>query len=174
MPIPIEETYHYCPRCGTKNDAPGKIPFRCGECQMTLFFGPVAAVGGLIVNASNELLLVRRARDPGKGQWGLPGGFVDRGETIEQALEREVYEETQLRLVSEELFLTYPNHYNYHGVLSQVIDLFYICRAVDTEDIKLEPTELDAFVWAEPDQTHLENMAFVSNRHAIECWMKLT
>ncbi|MCA9138525.1 MAG: NUDIX domain-containing protein [Planctomycetales bacterium] len=169
---PIEETYLYCPRCGTKHEDPGKVPFRCAACQMTLFFGPVAAVGGLIVNPSNQLLLVRRARDPGKGQWGLPGGFVDRGETVKQALKREVYEETKLRLETLDLFLTYPNHYNYHGVVSHVIDLFYICRPVDPDCIKLEPTELDAFVWTEPDQTHLENMAFASNRHAIECWME--
>ncbi|MEO1616386.1 MAG: NUDIX domain-containing protein, partial [Planctomycetota bacterium] len=83
--IPIEQAYHFCPRCGAAAESVGQVPFQCGKCGFSHYFGPVAAVGGLIVNDADELLLVRRARDPGKGKWGLPGGFVDRGETIEQA-----------------------------------------------------------------------------------------
>ena len=93
MAVSIENTYEFCPRCGARNAKPGSVPFRCNECGFTAWFGPVAAVGGLILNAAGELLLVRRARDPGKGRWGLPGGFVDRGETIEEGLIREVAEE---------------------------------------------------------------------------------
>lgn len=171
MTIPIEQAFLYCPRCATKHADPGKVPFRCGKCGFTQFFGPVAAVGGLIVNDANELLLVRRARDPGKGKWGLPGGFVDRGETIEDALSREVYEETQLRLKTIELLVTFPNQYNYHGIVSEVIDLFYVCRAADPITIVLEQSELESFVWVHPTQEHLVNMAFVSNRRAVEHWM---
>lgn len=170
MTIPIEQAFLHCPRCATKHHQPGNVPFRCGNCEFTLFFGPVAAVGGLIVNEANELLLVRRARDPGKGKWGLPGGFVDRGETIEEALSREVYEETQLRLKTTELLVTFPNRYNYRGIVSDVIDLFYVCRAVDPMSIVLERSELESFSWVHPSSEHLTNMAFVSNRRAIECW----
>lgn len=171
MTVPIEQAYLHCPRCGTEHSDPGRVPFRCSDCALTLYFGPVAAVGGLIVNQDDELLLVRRARNPGKGQWGLPGGFVDRGETVEQALEREVYEETRLRLDSLDLLMTYPNRYDYHGIVSPVIDLFYVCRAVDPIEVKLEPTELDDYAWVVPDATYLDNMAFPSNRRAVEVWM---
>lgn len=171
MSIGIEEAYLYCPRCGGPTSEKGSIPFRCSDCGFSIFFGPVAAVGGLIVNEKGELLLVRRARDPGKGKWGLPGGFVDRGETIEQALAREVAEETKLRLASTELLVTFPNKYDYQGVVAPVIDLFYVCRSAAPHVIELEPTELDHFEWAIPTKTHLDDMAFVSNRRAIEFWM---
>lgn len=171
MNTPIEQAYLHCPRCAAKHPRPGNVPFRCGQCDFTLFFGPVAAVGGLIVNGANELLLVRRARDPGKGQWGLPGGFVDRGETIEEALAREIYEETRLRLDTLDLLVTYPNQYDYKGILSQVIDLFYVCHAVDPAQIELEASELDDFIWTRPGQEHMTKMAFESNRRAIEYWM---
>lgn len=171
MSIAIEEAYLYCPRCGGPTTEKGSVPFRCGDCGFSIFFGPVAAVGGLIVDELGRLLLVRRARNPGKGKWGLPGGFVDRGETIEQALAREVVEETQLRLKTTELMVTFPNQYDYQGVVAPVIDLFYVCRAVDPNAIHLEPTELDHFEWAIPTEKHLADMAFVSNRRAIEFWM---
>jgi ADP-ribose pyrophosphatase len=171
MSIPIEQAFQYCPRCATKHDDPGRVPFRCGECGFAVFFGPVAAVGGLIVNATGQLLLVRRARDPGKGKWGLPGGFVDREETIEEALTREVYEETRLRLDTTELLVTFPNRYDYSGVVTSVIDLFYVCRAADPISVELEAAELDEFAWVMPTRAHLDKMAFPSNRRAIEFWM---
>ncbi|OYP28860.1 NUDIX hydrolase [Rhodopirellula sp. MGV] len=172
MTTAIEKTYKYCPRCGSEHSDPGKIPFRCTECNFTQFFGPVAAVGALIVDESNRVLLVRRSRDPGKGCWGLPGGFVDAGETVEQALTREIAEETELSVESMELLMTFPNQYNYRGVVSQVIDLFYICHVSNPDAIRLEPSELDAFVWTVPDQEHLDHMAFDSNRRAVERWLE--
>jgi len=54
---------------------------------------PILGVGGIIFNG-NRVLLARRNQEPGKGQWSLPGGMVELGETLEQALVREIREET--------------------------------------------------------------------------------
>jgi ADP-ribose pyrophosphatase len=169
----IESVYYFCPRCAEPNDQVGEIPFRCNRCGMAAFFGPVAAVGALVTNARDELLLVRRAREPGKGCWGLPGGFVDRNETVESALARELKEETQLIVTSCQLLMTYPNQYNYGGVIAPVIDLFYRCEVESPDNISLAADELDHHVWADPKAEHLENMAFRSNRIAIEHLMSL-
>lgn len=169
---PIEKAFRYCPSCQTPNDNPGEIPFRCHECGFAFFFGPVAAVGGLIVNEDQELLLVRRARDPGKGQWGLPGGFVDRGESIEEALRREVTEETQLKVTELSLLTTGPNNYTYAGVTADVIDLFFVCKVHANAKIQLEPSELTEFKWCVPTKRELNNMAFPSNRIAVEQWLQ--
>jgi ADP-ribose pyrophosphatase len=168
---PIEAVYRFCPRCGAPNDHVGSIPFRCDRCRLASFFGPVAAVGALVTNDDDELLLVRRARDPGKGCWGLPGGFVDRNETIEAALMREVMEETKLQVTSHKLLMTHPNQYNYEGVIAPVIDLFFRCDVHAESEISLDPKELEHHVWAHPTAQHLDNMAFPSNRIAIEYWM---
>lgn len=169
---PIENAYQYCPRCGAGHDDPGLIPFRCCECGLTQFFGPVAAVGGLIINERNELMMVRRARDPGKGKWGLPGGFVDRNETIEEALAREVLEETNLVIASANYLMSRPNEYVYGGIESPVIDLFYVCKVESLAPFRLDLEELEHHEWTRPDRAHLDEMAFESNRIAIEAWLK--
>lgn len=56
---------------------------------------PILGVGALIVN-DGRILLVERGREPLKGWWSLPGGVVEVGERLEQALRREVLEETGL------------------------------------------------------------------------------
>ena len=170
---PIEQAFRFCPSCGVANQGGGSIPFRCPQCGFAFFFGPVAAVGGLIINRNDEVLLVRRARDPGKNQWGLPGGFVDRDETIEEALVREVLEETTLVVTDCSLMLTGPNRYTYAGVTADVIDLFYLCRVEDEQCIRLAPSELSEYRWCVPGEEYLEDMAFVSNRRAIEHWLKI-
>jgi 8-oxo-dGTP diphosphatase len=59
---------------------------------------PIVAVGAVIVDAG-RVLLVRRGQEPLKGEWSLPGGAVESGETLAAALAREVREETCLDVV---------------------------------------------------------------------------
>ena len=168
---PLAEAYRYCPRCGCENAALGSIPFLCSQCSFAEYFGPVAAVGGIIVNARDEILLVRRARDPGLGKWGLPGGFVDPGETVEEALQREILEETGLNVGEFRFLLSLPNEYRHRGLISPVIDFFFEVKLLGEAKISLAEDELDHFEWAIPPHRHFENMAFLSNRLAIEHWM---
>ncbi|TWT89408.1 NUDIX hydrolase [Neorhodopirellula pilleata] len=170
---PIEQAFRFCPSCGVANQGGGSIPFRCLECGFAFFFGPVAAVGALIINSDNNVLLVRRSRNPGKNQWGLPGGFVDRDETIEEALAREVLEETSLVVRDCSLMLTGPNRYTYAGVTADVIDLFYLCSVENEQSVELAASELNDYRWCVPGPEYLDDMAFFSNRRALEHWLKI-
>ena len=55
-------------------------------------------VGAVVRDGEGRFLLVRRARDPQAGRWSLPGGRIEAGETPEEALAREVWEETGLEV----------------------------------------------------------------------------
>ena len=64
---------------------------------------PIVAVAALIFNDNGEILLVKRGAEPGKGLWSIPGGAVELGEKLEDALKREVLEETGLVIEPIEL-----------------------------------------------------------------------
>lgn len=63
---------------------------------------PLCAVGAIVL-AKGEILLVRRDREPSKGQWSLPGGRVEWGESLTEACAREVREETAVEIEVEGL-----------------------------------------------------------------------
>ena len=58
----------------------------------------VPCVGALVFDAAGRLLLIRRGHAPHEGLWSVPGGRVETGESLEAAVEREVFEETGLRV----------------------------------------------------------------------------
>ena len=60
----------------------------------------VPCVGAVIHDAAGRLLLIRRGHDPHRGLWSLPGGRIDAGESPEQAVVREVREETGLEVLA--------------------------------------------------------------------------
>ena len=88
----------FCSNCGNYNKF-GKIDgnqrFFCPECD-TIHYENPKPTATLICPRNNEILLVKRALDPGKGLLGLPGGFIEKGESPEVAAKRELKEETGL------------------------------------------------------------------------------
>lgn len=91
--------YHYCPQCATpltESHVFGQIRPKCKQCGF-IYWGDFSLGVGGILWRDNKVLLVRRAHNPGKGMWTIPGGYVDRDEKIEDAAAREIYEETMVR-----------------------------------------------------------------------------
>lgn len=90
--------WNYCPICGTSlvptNDGEKLIPY-CAECLRFYYRNPVPAAC-CFVRQGDALLFVQRSIEPARGLWTLPGGFVELGESSEEAAVRELYEETGL------------------------------------------------------------------------------
>ena len=89
------EKFRFCPVCGSsKWEIHNFKSKQCGDCGFTYYGNPSAANVALIINEKNELLVVRRKKDPAKGTLDLPGGFTDMEESGEQGVIREVLEES--------------------------------------------------------------------------------
>ena len=70
---------------------------------------PSLTVDIFIYNENHEFILIKRKNDPFKDCWALPGGFVDYGETTEDAAVREAKEETSIDVELERLFNVYSD-----------------------------------------------------------------
>lgn len=64
---------------------------------------PIAGVGAVISNAAGQVLLIRRGQPPRLGQWSIPGGKLEWGESLKEGLRREILEETGLGVDIERL-----------------------------------------------------------------------
>ena len=131
MQHPLSD-FRYCPHCGSpsfaENDTFSK---RCAACGFTYYPDAAAATVAVIVNDRNELLCVRRGREPARGTLDLPGGFVDPGEGITDGLLREVREETGGEVADYAFLFSLPNTYLYSGHLVHTADAFFRCRLCD-------------------------------------------
>ena len=81
-----------------------RVRLICAQCGEVAYCNPKILVT-TIVAWGHRVLLCRRAGPPAQGRWALPGGFVETGETMEEAAARETLEETGVQLAPHELRL---------------------------------------------------------------------
>jgi ADP-ribose pyrophosphatase YjhB (NUDIX family) len=87
----------FCSYCGEKlieKSFQERNHWYCQTCDRIHYENPFPAVAALVLNQDEQLLLVKRAVEPAKGKWCLPGGFIEIDESIEEAVLRELKEET--------------------------------------------------------------------------------
>ena len=96
---PVRFEWNHCPICSQTlepaDDGQSVRPY-CAQCRRFYYSNPIPAACCFLTNERDELLLVQRSVEPRKGLWTLPGGFIELGETTEEAALRELQEETGL------------------------------------------------------------------------------
>ena len=132
----------------------------CPECSRVIFYDPKVAVI-CIVPRNGKVLMIRRSTDLGYGLWGLPGGYVDRGEVVEVAAAREVWEETGLEVAVGGLIGLFSESGN------PVIVAAYIGRETGgTLAAGPEALEVEFF-----DVDNLPELAFPRDREVLVRWV---
>jgi len=101
----------YCPDCGDKTqqsipDGDNRLRAVCSSCDIIHYQNP-KIIAGCIPVWEDKVLLCKRAISPRKGFWTLPAGFMELGETTEQAAVRETIEEAQAVVCVDELYTVF-------------------------------------------------------------------
>ena len=103
----VKEHWHemdevsFCHQCGSpvelRRMKDGHTRPVCTACGAVVFLNP-KVVAGVITQVDGKLVMIKRKMNPGAGRWSIPAGFVDRGETVEEAATREFREESGLEV----------------------------------------------------------------------------
>ena len=164
----IDPPFHFCPLCGgklSKKKIKPSEPDRlvCNLCSFVYYIDPKVATGTVTL-FENQIVLVKRGISPGYGKWVIPGGFVDRGETLEEAAIRETLEETSLQVRLTGLL----NVYSYPG--RAVVIVAYLAEAVaGVPEARDETLEVGLFQY---EGIPWEELAFLSTSEALKDYRK--
>lgn len=157
----------YCPSCGRQSLVnPLAKEWCCTSCDFRYFHNMASAVAGIIVCADEVLLTVRKF-EPGKGLLDLPGGFVDYGESLEQGMAREAYEELGVKNLDWQYLCSFANQYRYADILYHTQDAIFVAQVATKPQMKPQDDVAD-LVWVNKRELNFEAIAFVSIRSALQ------
>ena len=160
------DNYHYCPRCKSQLT---KLTthLHCANCALKIYPNPSLAVALVAFNQKGEVLLNKRKIAPNPGSWDTVGGFVDVGETVEEAIKREFHEETQGSCEIVKYWGSYPDVYGVEQ--SPTINLFF---EVAIGDEKLKASDDAAELRFFPLQQLPQNLAFANTQVFLDLLIK--
>ncbi len=168
----MKKNAHYCPACGDKALLTlSAKQFACQQCHFTFFKNTAASVMVALCYQS-ELLVASRAYDPGKGMWDLPGGFVDPDESLEQAVQRELYEELNLHIAKADYISSYSNTYFYRGVEYKTCDAFFVVELDKKPELRAQD-DVASVTWLNLSEVDSEHFAFESAKKALQTLAEL-
>lgn len=125
-----------------------------------------AAVAALITDSDGRLLMAIRAQDPEKGRLDLPGGFVSHGESAEDALKREIFEELGVEIENIRYFGSWPNSYLYSDLEYKTLDLAFTAEIKGATCPKAGDDVAD-LIFLSRSEINYEDIAFQSIRRMV-------
>ncbi len=163
---PVE--YRFCPLCGqaleTRVVKEGERPRpACPACGFVAYLNPKVAACTISM-VEGGIVLLKRGIEPQKGRWVFPGGFVDRGETVQDAAIRETLEEVHLRVGLTGIL----DVYSFPG--QEVVVVVYAAHVLSG---RLQPgEEAQAVVSFAPEEIPWDDLGFETTRAALRDYLR--
>ena len=148
----------YCPRCAQPAQVAYPRSISCPHCGYGAYYNPKPVAAAIPVTPSNDIVLLKRAFDPGKDLWTFPGGFVDLGESVEDAARREAQEEIRADIELTRLVGVYSD------ANDRVVLIVYAATITQPPQTTDEALEVRAFA---PDEIPWPQLAFWSTTNAL-------
>ena len=160
--------YRYCPKCGggldkriVKEAEPKRLV--CQACSF-IFYQDPKVVAGTVFTLAGGIVLLKRGVEPAIGKWVFPGGYVDRGESVQDAAIRETKEESQLDVKLGPLL----NVYSYPR--SPNVIVVYTAEVIGGT-LTAADESTDAAVFA-PKEVPWHELAFDSTKNALNDYIR--
>ncbi|GEM_PF-1311213 len=114
-------------------------------------------VGGLgvVVNSKSEILFVKQRKGPYAGNWLLPGGGIEYGETALDAAKREIMEETGIKVINGKFIATYEMMGEWEAGKYHILMITFLFRSDLPIPPNFEGHNVDGIVWANPQKIKL-------------------
>lgn len=154
----------FCPRCGNEAQVDYPHSITCPNCGYGAYYNPKPVAAAIPTDAKGRVHLLRRGFDPGKGLWTFPGGFVDLGESVEQAAQREAHEELEIDIEIRRLVGVYSK------AGERVVLVVFEAKTLDVPQATDEATEVRAFA---PDEIPWDELAFWSTERALRDFLAM-
>jgi ADP-ribose pyrophosphatase YjhB (NUDIX family) len=148
----------FCLRCGEPAEVSFPRRIACQHCGYTVYFNPKPVAAAIPVDEDGNVILLRRGFEPGRGRWTFPGGFVDLGESVQNAAHREIEEELRMAIELGPLVGVYSRPED------RVVLIVYRARALGQPWTTPEAVEVRAFA---PGEIPWEELAFWSTAMAL-------
>ncbi len=161
------KVFRYCPKCGSPGFTPdSEKSLKCKSCDFRYYINMSASVAAIIKNEKGEILFTIRKHNPASGMLDLPGGFVDLGETAENATIREIKEELNLNINKIDFAGTFTNKYIYGAVEYQTLDLVFNCTVESFENLQVAD-DVSGYVFRNPHTVLQEEIGLNSIREIV-------
>ena len=170
VPRWLAANLNFCSRCGQPLalgllDTETRDRLICGNCGFIAYVNPRVVVSTVPITDDGELVLIRRAIEPGYGRWAQPGGFLEIDETAAAGAERETLEETNLEVEVTDIVGVYSRPQ------AAVVVICWEARIVGgTAQATAESLEVKPFA---PDSIPWSGIAFQTTAWALTDWIKL-
>lgn len=131
----------------------------CAECGFVFYQGP-KLVASAIFELYDGIVLIQRSIEPGYGKWTFPGGFVELGERVEAAAEREVFEECGVEIRPQRIVGLYSYHDSVPAIAVYAADVVGGSPEPRDETLDVKSFARDELPW--------RDLAFPSTEHALK------
>lgn len=148
----------FCPKCGQTADVRFPRRIACPHCGYSAYYNPKPVASAIPVDAQGQVILLRRGFAPGRGLWTFPGGFVELGESVPEAVHREIDEELGIAVDLGPLVGVYSRPDD------RVVLIVYRALAIGRPQTTPEAVEVRSFA---PSEIPWEELAFWSTELAL-------
>lgn len=160
-------TFKFCLECGGPCLKKSIKEYKCEKCGKSFYDEPDAVSCAIISNKEGKYLWIIRGVEPGKGSMAFPGGFVDCGETLEDAAKREALEEAGVKITNLKYLGSFPASPIMNGETLNIVTAFFTAETEDEGKVEDE-NEVSGVLWLTKEQTDLGRVELADARAAVK------